>query len=186
MSISNHTTAYTKLSNIYYERKAGTERACYVCRMPTTTVLATLKSEDFLYVCPKHLEDSVTPIPEPTPSGPTAEEIAKVVKEHEEKEAQRRKAAAEKDGKASDSAKEKEKDELFKPTTATGIIPPSAASVSESASASTLIKATGGHRRYALHRGIFTMRQRELRAREQGVQAKEKSKGAFFAAGSVL
>lgn len=34
-----------------------------------------------------------------------------------------------------------------------------------------------GHRRYELHRALFTMRQRELRLREQGVQAKERGKG---------
>ncbi|KAJ9120872.1 hypothetical protein QFC22_002807 [Naganishia vaughanmartiniae] len=119
---------------------------------------------------------SVTLIPEPTPSGPTAEEIAKVIKEHEEKEARRRKASAEKGGKAgSDAVKGKEKDDVSKPST-----PGKDSSPATGESTATLSKATtGGHRRYALHRGIFTMRQRELRAREQGVQAKEKSKGSF-------
>lgn len=58
MATPASSTPYTKLVNVYYERKAGTERPCYVCRMPTTTVLATLNTEDFLYACPKHLTDS--------------------------------------------------------------------------------------------------------------------------------
>lgn len=37
--------------------------------------------------------------------------------------------------------------------------------------------AKAGHRRYELHRALFTMRQRELRMREQAVHAKERSKG---------
>ncbi|KAJ9121195.1 hypothetical protein QFC24_004869 [Naganishia onofrii] len=117
---------------------------------------------------------SVTLLPEPTPSGPTAEDIAKVIKEHEEKEAaaRKRKAGATadtKDGKktgAENAVKEQEKDG-------------SLSLKASSTPSKTTTMATGGqHRRYALHRGIFMMRQRELRAREQGVQAKEKSKGA--------
>jgi hypothetical protein len=33
------------------------------------------------------------------------------------------------------------------------------------------------HRQFALHRGIFSMREREVRAKEQGAKAKEVGKG---------
>jgi hypothetical protein len=122
----------------------------------------------------------VTLLPEPTPSGPTAEDIAKVIKEHEEKEAAARKQKATgpadtTDGKktgAENAVKEQEKD---------GSLSLKASSTPSKTTTTTTTTgmATGSqHRRYALHRGIFMMRQRELRAREQGVQAKEKSKGA--------
>lgn len=39
-------------------QKVGTPRSCYICRRETTTVLATLKTEDFLYTCEVHLTDS--------------------------------------------------------------------------------------------------------------------------------
>lgn len=38
-------------------QKIGTERPCYVCNRPTTTVLATIKAEDFIYTCESHLSD---------------------------------------------------------------------------------------------------------------------------------
>ncbi len=49
--------ATAKLQNVYYERKAGTARPCFVCRAGTTTVLATAGTQDFLYTCDKHLSD---------------------------------------------------------------------------------------------------------------------------------
>lgn len=45
------------LQNIYYERKAATAKACFVCRTPSTTVLATVDTKDFIYTCEKHLND---------------------------------------------------------------------------------------------------------------------------------
>ena len=36
---------------------AGTPRACYVCYKPTTTVLATVNTVDFVYCCDGHLTD---------------------------------------------------------------------------------------------------------------------------------
>jgi hypothetical protein len=39
-------------------QKVATARPCYICRRPTQTVLATIKTEDFLYACDGHLTDS--------------------------------------------------------------------------------------------------------------------------------
>lgn len=38
-------------------QKTATARPCYVCNRPTQTVLATIKTEDFLYTCDSHLSD---------------------------------------------------------------------------------------------------------------------------------
>ncbi|KAJ9116597.1 hypothetical protein QFC20_000530 [Naganishia adeliensis] len=170
MATAASSTPYTKLVNVYYERKAGTERPCYVCRMPTTTVLATLNTEDFLYACPKHLTDSATAIPEPTPTGPSAEDIAKAVAEHKAKE-ERRLAKQKGKGEGEDKGKTKEDSDKAK---ASPGIPSPIPSLPTAENPSTPPKT--GHRRYALHRALFTMRQRELRMREQGVQAKERGK----------
>jgi hypothetical protein len=51
------TKAMPSIQNVYYERQAGTARQCFVCRSPTTTVLATIDKKDFVYTCPKHLTD---------------------------------------------------------------------------------------------------------------------------------
>ncbi|KAG6903322.1 hypothetical protein C0995_013075 [Termitomyces sp. Mi166 len=88
--------------NVYYKRTAATAKACYVCYKPTTTVLATINTTDFLYTCAVHLTDQgfATIL-----GGSTDEEIAKVKEEWEEK--QKRKGE-EKEGKEKGEEEDKE------------------------------------------------------------------------------
>jgi hypothetical protein len=87
---------------------AGTAKACFVCYRPSTTVLATINTVDFIYVCPGHLTDLnfASRVEDETKSQVTTEEISKVKAEWEEK--QRRKKEKEKE--AAKAEKEK-KDE---------------------------------------------------------------------------
>ncbi|KAG7562570.1 hypothetical protein FFLO_02044 [Filobasidium floriforme] len=164
------------LQNVYYERKAATAKQCYVCRTPTTTVLSTVNTVSWIYVCPKHLDDAATLIPQPkTPAGPSKEDIAKVIEEHRQREARRtedlkgKTDEAEKD----DDAKAKEKGiPSDKPKSSSGGPPPIGIPDSSS-SGPVAVK----HRQFALHRGIFSMLEREAKAREQGAKAKEVGKG---------
>jgi hypothetical protein len=39
-------------------QKVATAKPCYICRRPTRTVLATLKTDDFVYTCDAHLTDT--------------------------------------------------------------------------------------------------------------------------------
>jgi hypothetical protein len=121
---------------------------------------------------PLCIHSSAPAIPEPTVTGPSASDIAKVVEEHKARE--ERKQAKEKS--KDDQSNEKGKDTLAKKDGEKGNASP-ANVVKQSDSPSTPAK---GHRRYELHRALFTMRQRELRTREQAVHAKERSKGAFL------
>ncbi|KAK4683779.1 hypothetical protein P7C73_g6447, partial [Tremellales sp. Uapishka_1] len=156
------------LQNIYYERKTGSARPCYICRRPTQTVLSTLKTEDFVYTCDGHLTDpgfaTLIPIPVPAQSpGPSSEDIRKVVSDYE---ARKTKATA--DGnKNKDEKSDKEKEKPAKPAP----IPVPVASPVPA------LAPTPSHRKFALHRSIFDMRKAEIRRREQGVKAKEVSKG---------
>lgn len=129
----------------------GTAKACYVCYKPTTTVLATVNTVDFLYTCLGHLSDSgfATIVQEDSkPSAAvSAEEIAKVKAEWQEKQKKKQERekvlAKEKEEKGEDSAS-KEKEELKVPS------PPGSLSL---ASQSTTSQPT--HDRYILHRDFF-------------------------------
>lgn len=128
---------------------------------------------------------SATLIPQPeTPAGPSKEDIAKVIEEHRQREARRtedpkgKTDEAEKD----DDAKAKEKGiPSDKPKSSSNEAPPIGIPDSSS-SGPAAVK----HRQFALHRGIFSMLEREAKAREQGAKAKEVGKGAFFARGSCV
>lgn len=109
--------------------------------------------------------DSASLIPPPTPAGPSAEDIKKVVAEHAAKEA--KKEAKAKDGKDG----EKGKDDNGKDKVSPIPVPSPVAAVS---APSTPVPQ---HRKFALHRQIFDMRKAELKRKEQGVKAKEVSKG---------
>ncbi|KAF9057440.1 VPS4-associated protein 1 [Panaeolus papilionaceus] len=157
-------------TNLYYKRTAGTPKACYVCYKPTTTVLATINTVDFLYTCPTHLVDpgfaSLVSEPKATPAI-SAEEIAKVKAEWEEK--QKKKAEKEKE-------KEKEKDEKDNSKDKDSDGEKKVASSSRTSASPALpssAPATPSHERYALHRDFFAMRQSEHRRRRQTKQAKE-------------
>ncbi|KAG6826793.1 hypothetical protein H0H92_014376 [Tricholoma furcatifolium] len=149
-------------SNIYYRRATATDKACYVCYKPTTTVLATIDTTDFLYTCPGHLADRgfATQLGGEDEGGRkmglTEEEIAKVKEEWEEK--QRRKKEKEED-KEKEEEKDKEKEEKE-------------AKDKDKTSTEPVVKKPT-HERYALHRDFFAMRQSEHRKRRQAAQARE-------------
>ncbi|KIL00293.1 hypothetical protein PAXRUDRAFT_821838 [Paxillus rubicundulus Ve08.2h10] len=168
--------------NLYYKRTAAAAKVCYICYKPTTTVLATIDTKDFLYTCTVHLTDPgfATRVPdlelaEMKQIGASPEEIAKVKEEWEGK--QRRKKEAEKDkdrekdtgGKdqdkeAGDGKKAKDSQEKKPESTKA----PSASSPRQSTPAS---KPT--HEQYILHRHIFALRVADHRRRRQLAQVKD-------------
>ncbi|KAI9066379.1 DUF1742-domain-containing protein [Trametes sanguinea] len=169
-------------TNLYYKRAVGTPKACYVCHKPTTTVLATINTVDFLYTCDTHLSDPGFASQVGTSSdgvgaggakkmGLSPEEIAKVKAEWEERQKKKAEKAKEKekekekdkDGKDSSTAEDKDKKEADKKVP--GTLSPT--------SASPTPPATPSHQRYTLHRDIFALRLAEHRRRRQVVQAKE-------------
>ncbi|WVQ77911.1 hypothetical protein IAR50_007617 [Cryptococcus sp. DSM 104548] len=151
----------TVLQNIYYERKVGTAKPCYICHRPTTTVLATLKTEDFLYTCDVHLSDPASPIaPPPQASTPSAEDIRKVVADYNAREAKKKQSST--------KADETEK--------GTKEAKPDAPSPASSVPTSTP-PPRPTHKKYALHGKMFDIRKQELRRREQGVKAREVGRG---------
>ncbi|THH03646.1 hypothetical protein EW146_g10373 [Bondarzewia mesenterica] len=102
----------TAFANVYYKRATATPKACWVCYKPTTTVLATANTTDFIYACDTHLTDPTfaSQIGESGDAfgpgganklGLSAEEIAKVKEEWEERQRLKKEKAR---------AKEKEKD----------------------------------------------------------------------------
>ncbi|RDX53587.1 DUF1742-domain-containing protein [Lentinus brumalis] len=171
----------SNFTNLYYKRAVGTARACYVCNKPTTTVLATINTVDFLYTCDTHLSDPGFASQVGTSNdgvgaggakkmGLSPEEIAKVKAEWEE----RQKKKTEKKDKEKDKDKDKDKDdddneakdgEKKKSTLPGSLSPPSASA--------TPAPATPKHQRYTLHRDIFALRLAEHRRRRQAAQAKE-------------
>lgn len=106
----------------------------------------------------------------PAPSGPSQDEIRKIVAEYKAKEEKKSKS----DDKDKDKDKDKEKDKedqdkeekKSKPT------------VPAPAPTPTAIAAV--HRKFALHRQIFDMRRDDIKRKEQGVKAREVGKGASW------
>ncbi|KAH7916677.1 DUF1742-domain-containing protein [Hygrophoropsis aurantiaca] len=167
--------------NIYYKRTAATAKACFICYKPSTTVLATVDTTDFLYTCPTHLGDYgfasrlAEPEQEPKKPGATPEEIAKVKEEWEERQRRKKekaKEAAEKDEKAKSEDKDKDKgakkEDEDKDADKKSPSPPGSWSSGQSTPASKPV-----HERYALHRDIFALRVAEHRKRRHASQAKE-------------
>ncbi|ODN72677.1 hypothetical protein L202_08116 [Cryptococcus amylolentus CBS 6039] len=153
------------LQNIYYERKVGTAKSCYICHRPTTTVLATLKTEDFLYTCEVHLSDPgfASPIaPPPQLSAPSAEDIRKVVADYHARDSRKKEASAKPD------EKEKDPKDAKSPSPAPSPAPTVPTSTPP---------AQPTHRKFALHGKMFEIRKQEMRRREQGVKAREVGRG---------
>ncbi|KAH6915176.1 VPS4-associated protein 1 [Coprinopsis sp. MPI-PUGE-AT-0042] len=152
-------------TNIYYKRAVATAKSCYVCYRPTTTVLATINTVDFLYACPGHLTDSnfATRIADETskPAVPP-KEIEKIKKEWEEK--QKKKA---------EKAQAADKEEKKKEDGKTEESPKEPAKSPSSSTVSTPGAAKAGHEKYSLHRDFYAMRQQEHKKRRQAAQAKE-------------
>ncbi|KAK7470971.1 hypothetical protein VKT23_002385 [Stygiomarasmius scandens] len=164
-------------TNLYYKRTTGTAKPCYICFKPTTTVLATINTVDFLYTCDNHLTDRgfASPVGESGDGAGgakkmelSAEEIAKVKEEYDER--QRKKAEKEKDKEEKEKDKEKEGENKEKEAEVKSKTKDKPAALS-STGAATPPKAT--HERYTLHRDYFAMRLAEHRKRRQTAQAKD-------------
>ncbi|WVQ98435.1 hypothetical protein IAU59_005558 [Kwoniella sp. CBS 9459] len=173
-----------QLQNVYYERKTGTPRPCFICNRPTQTVLATLKTEDFLYTCDGHLTDPASPIAPPiTSAGPSADDIKKVISDYHTREARKAEKGKDKDKdkNETDTGKDKDKDEKEEAKSDDKAAPSSSVpSTPSTPTTSVPVSSTPPaptHKKFALHRHIFEMRKHELRRKEQGAKAKEVSKG---------
>jgi hypothetical protein len=150
---------------------AATAKACYVCYKPSTTVLATIHTIDFLYTCPGHLTDPNFAIllgessglgaDGSKKSGVSAEEIAKVKEEWEERQRIKAEKAKEKEKKEKEpEEKEKKADDSMDKTSSKTL-------------GSTPSTPAPTHQRYSLHRDYFAMRLAEHRKRRQTARAKE-------------
>ncbi len=170
-------------------KAVGTAKACYVCFKPTTTVLATINTTDFVYVCNNHLTDPgfATQVGESNDGvgaggarklGLSSEEIAKVKEEWEERQKKKRERAKEKEKeKESEGDKDgkdgKEETKGDKKATSTPESETPKSSSSTPATSGTGTPSTTNHQRYTLHRDIFSMRLADHRRRRQATQAKE-------------
>lgn len=161
------------------EQAVGTPKACFVCYKPTTTVLATINTVDFIYTCDNHLTDPgfasrIGESPDGAAGGASKaalspEEIAKVKEEWEERQKRKQQKAKEKETEK-DQDKDKEKTESLSKEDK----PKSTTPSQSTSSASTPPPAPSpSHQKYSLHRDIFAIRQAEHRKRRQAAQAKE-------------
>lgn len=107
---------------------------------------------------------SATVIP-PTQSGPSPEDIKKVIADYHVREAKKAEAAKEQ-GKEDEKEKEGSKDAKDQKV----VEIPSSPSI-------PVTSPPASHRKFALHRQIFDMRKSELRRRDQGNKAREVGKG---------
>jgi len=107
----------------------------------------------------------------PAPSGPSQDEIRKIVAEYKAKEEKKSKSDAEDKEKEKDKEDKDKEKEKSKPT------------VPVPAPAPAAVAAV--HRKFALHRQIFDMRRDVIKRKEQGMKAREVGKGAslFFRLG---
>jgi hypothetical protein len=128
-------------------KTAGTAKACFVCFKPTTTVLATSGTVDFLYTCPGHLSDSgfATLLDEEKKTATvSAEEISRVKLEWEERQKLK---GAEKEKEKDSGTKDNKNTEQQNADKSKKGIPPTLPSTTPSTPAA--------HERYILHPGIF-------------------------------
>ncbi|KAG8218816.1 DUF1742-domain-containing protein [Butyriboletus roseoflavus] len=173
--------------NLYYKRTAATAKACYICYKPTATVLATIDTADFLYTCPVHLTDRgfATRVPDPDPEPKkqlvSPEEVAKVKREWEEKQRQKKdKGGGQVDGDGKNAAGGVHKDAEGKEAGEAGTDTdgkqekkPANAVLIPSASPSEEPTSRPKHERYVLHRDIFALRTADHRRRRQAAQTKD-------------
>jgi len=127
-------------------KTAGTEKACFVCFKPTTTVLATSGTVDFLYTCPGHLSDSgfATLLDEEKTSvSISAEDIARVKLEWEERQKLK---GAEKEKEKDSGTKDNNTEQKNTDKSKKGVLP---------TLPSTTLPTPAAHERYILHKGIF-------------------------------
>ncbi|CCM03371.1 uncharacterized protein FIBRA_05501 [Fibroporia radiculosa] len=167
-------------TNLYYKRAVATARPCFICYKPTTTVLATAQTVDFIYVCDGHLSDPgfASLVGETNDGvgaggakmGLTPDEIAAVKQEWEARQ-KKRQEKKEKEKEKADDAKEKEDkiDQDGGSKAASSKVP----SPPPSGSATPTTATKPSHQRYTLHRDMFALRLAEHRKRRQAAQAKE-------------
>jgi hypothetical protein len=108
----------------------------------------------------------ISPPPAPTPSGPSQEEIKKVIADYKARE---EKKGVKSDEKETDKGKKEDKKEE---------IPKPASPIPSTPAAS--------HRKFALHRQIFEMRRDDIRRKEQSVKAREVGKGMLRSFGFLM
>lgn len=134
--------------------------------------MATAQTVDFLYTCESHLKDPgfASRIADDPPSKPglSAEEIAQVKADWEEKQKRKTEKGKEKEaekgkGDEKDGGKPKDETSKDKTTTQTKVVSP----------APTPTPQKPSHEKYALHRDMFALRTAEHRRRKQTAQAKE-------------
>jgi hypothetical protein len=164
----------------------GTERPCFICYKPTTIVLATINTVDFLYTCSTHLSDPgfATKVAADEASSPKStpavsqEAIDKIKEEWEEKQRKRKEKEKEKEkqkdgGDDGNKGKAKKDDESEGAATKKTKSPPPATSPTPSSSSASTTPVTPSHEKYVLHRDMFALRQAEHRRRRQANQAKD-------------
>ncbi|KAJ7067982.1 DUF1742-domain-containing protein [Mycena amicta] len=136
-------------TNVYYKRTAGTPKPCFVCYKPTTTVLATLNTVDFIYSCETHLSDPGFAQLNSAPASPPAvsqEDVGKAIAEWEDRQKAKKEKLAEakkdddKDKDKPDDSKDKKEDPKPKKDESKPATPKPAAT----------------HAKYILHRDIFS------------------------------
>lgn len=166
-------------TNLYYKRTTGTPKACYICYKPTTTVLATINTTDFIYTCDTHLTDSgfASPVGENSDGvegtrkmGLSPEEIAKVKQEWEDQQKRKK----EKEAAKKEENDDKEKTKADKEKGEGGESKDSDKKVSKVPPASSISPPPPipTHQRFTLHRDMFALRLSEHRKRRQAAQAK--------------
>lgn len=181
VSVPSSPFMFTEQSLLCLSQAVGTARPCYVCNKPTTVVLATINTVDFLYTCDTHLSDPgfASQVGSSNDGvgaggakkmGLSPEEIAKVKAEYEERQKKRVEKAkekeADKDGKEDQEKDAKGDKKSSTPSSGTKSPPYSNASPSPGPAPPT-------HQRYTLHRDMFALRLAEHRRRRQAAQAKE-------------
>ena len=134
--------------------------------------MATVQTVDFLYTCESHLKDPgfasrITDDPSSKPAL-SAEEIARIKADLEEKQKRNAEKAKEKEGdkekgEGKDGAKSKEDSSEDKKTKTPQKVTSPAPTPTQQPS----------HEKYALHRDMFALRTAEHRRRRQTAQAKE-------------
>ncbi|KAF7331881.1 Proteasome endopeptidase complex [Mycena kentingensis (nom. inval.)] len=158
-------------------KTAGTSKPCFICYKPTTTVLATINTVDFLYTCDLHLQDpgfASESVQTPPPSTPTVsqEDVGKAIaqwedrqKRKKEKEEEEKKKETKDDKDANKHDPKTDKADTKTDTTKLSSPPPYGAASPKPAGAS--------HQKYVLHRDIFSLRVAEHGKRRQTAQAKD-------------
>ncbi|KAG2151910.1 DUF1742-domain-containing protein [Suillus cothurnatus] len=143
--------------NLYYKRTTATAKACYICYKPTTVVLATIDTSDFLYTCAIHLSDHgfATRVLEPESENKIGISVEEIAKLREEKE------KTDKD-KTADGEKKEDDGKSEKSPKVPGSLPTSG-----------FLTPRPTHEKYILHRDIFALRVSEHRRRRQTSQVKD-------------